>query len=144
MIVEKRSWKDEKKVLEETISSYKTIESTLQQENRYLHCQLSKLQLHYHKVDIGQIQIEQTLFEKKKANLANNLEEKNSEIALIKKSGRRKVFFKSGSQQAKQESENEIIGRRQKLKISHQIVNVLRLKCQSLRKRTASFKRHCK
>ena len=120
--------------------------SNLHEENITLNGQLSELQLavDYHKVDIEQLAIEQKLFEKKKANLANNLEEKNSEIALIKKSGRRKVFFKSGSQQAKQESENEIIGRRQKLKISHQIVNVLRLKCQSLRKRTASFKRHCK
>ena len=81
-------WKRE---LEETISDYKSLESShieLEEENKSLLDQVSKLQLDLDslKVDMGQFQIEQNILEKNKAKLKNILEEKKSEIVLLKKS----------------------------------------------------------
>ena len=81
-------WKRE---LEETISDYKSLKSShieLEEENKSLLDQVSKLQLKLDslKVNMGQFQIEQKILEKNKANFKNILEEKKSEIVLLKKS----------------------------------------------------------
>ena len=88
---EKENLEDEKRALEDIISNYKVSESTqneLEEENGMLLSQLKIVQIDFdnQKSDLVQFQIEQKLSEKKKGDLAKMLEEKKSEIILLKKS----------------------------------------------------------
>ena len=88
---EKETLEDEKRALEDIISNYKVSESTqneLEEENGMLLYQLKNVQIDFdnQKSDLVQFQIEQKLSEKKKGDLTKMLEEKKSEIILLKKS----------------------------------------------------------